>query len=221
MKLVHIRAVAAHHYFNAKNRAASYKKLVHRFNGMLAGWVRKHHAAIKAHRISGHRMRLAWNYRLKTMKHHKLTLRSLHIARGHESRALKAYRHSLSMVSKARGTLHRAAHWYKTYVHRMHIAKKHWMARRHARHIAHVHEKHAHAKYVKAIKHHNHMKHNHAKALHHMRVMAAHRKQMRERRNRAVSAHRRAIKHKAAAYRAAVRAHHNVIRHAMKNRHHF
>jgi hypothetical protein len=98
LKLVHIRARAAHAYFNAKNRAAAYKRLVARFNRMLAAWVRRHHAAIKAHRISAHRMRLAWNYRLKTMKHHKLTLRSLHIARHHESRALKAYRHSRSVV---------------------------------------------------------------------------------------------------------------------------
>merc|ERR1711957_814220 len=114
MRLVAIRARAAKAYFGAKARAAALLIIRNRFDSVLRSWVVKHKASIKADNISRLHMRLAWDARLKAVKHHRISMAALHLARHHESEAKERWEHAQEVMSKAHTKLTAATNAHHT-----------------------------------------------------------------------------------------------------------
>merc|ERR1712195_171781 len=191
MKLVKARYVKAHHYFAAKNRAAATHKLLGRWNKAFASAARKHAAANRHHKYTWKMMRKAYLAKRRAMHYHHLTVKRLAAAKKHEAAHLRGYHYWNVKWAGSRRSVKKAVHWMKVCYHRRRHALNMYRKAHHLRLRAAKAHKYAYLRMV-ALKHLRHAQHM----------------------------HRRAVNHKRAAYKAAIKAHHAVIRHMRRNMHH-
>jgi hypothetical protein len=220
MKLVRARYVRAHRYFNARNRAAATHRLLLRWNRAYRFEVRKHNKAIKAHKWAYKMMKKALHAKMRAMHYHKITAARLRSARKNEARKHKSYRYWNAKWNASRRSVKKAVHWMRVCAHRRAAALKNYRVAHHKRVHAGRINRSAYARMRRAIRIHA-VRRSHEHKARHSRNVAAHRRKVAlARLRRAHKNHRSAINRKRAAYRAAIRAHHAVIRHMRKNMHH-
>merc|ERR1712166_659320 len=97
MALVRARYVKAHHYFNARNRAAATKRLLLRFNRAYRWEARRHQKAIRAYKFAFKQMKKA----LAKLRHaHNMHRKAMNHKRAAYRAAIKAHHAVLRHMKK-------------------------------------------------------------------------------------------------------------------------
>merc|ERR1712166_475864 len=219
MKLVKARYVKAHHYFAAKNRAAATHKLLGRSNKAFASAARKHAAAIRHHKYTWKMMRKAYLAKRRAMHYHHLTVKRLAAAKKHEAAHLRGYHYWNAKWAGSRRSVKKAVHWMKVCYHRRRHALNMYRKAHHLRLRAAKAHRYAYLRMRRAMRLHAHRSRANRAAAH-ARKVAPHRRMVALKHLRhAQHMHRGAVNHKRAAYKAAIKAHHAVIRHMRRNIH--
>merc|ERR1712166_872686 len=176
MALVRARYVKAHHYFNARNRAAATKRLLLRFNRAYRWEVRRHQKAIRAHKFAFKQMKKALAAKMRARHYHHLTWKRLAAAKKHE-RSLHGYRHWNGKFNRQRKIVHHEVHKMRVYMIRRDKALRAYRRAHHMRIRAGKIQRHAWALFRRATAVHAH-KSRVNRIMAHRRRIAAHRRKV-------------------------------------------
>merc|ERR1712166_1681114 len=172
------------------------------------------------HKFTWAMMRKAYQAKRRAMHYHHLTVKRLAAAVKHEKAHLRGFRYWNAKWAASRRSVKKSVHWMRVCCHRRKHALNMYRKAHHLRLRAAKAHHYAYLRMRRAIRIHAHRSRANRAAAHARRV-AAHRRRVALKHLRHASAmHRRAINKKRAAYRAAIKAHHAVIRHMRKNHTH-